>query len=232
MPNRRTPPTGRLTLAVLCAAFATACASTVGGASSPDSGNSSGNSSASSPVVSPSPSPSMSAPATPTTSTSAGPSATAGTTTCAAAQLAVKADGSGAATGHSELLLQITNTGAGTCTLSGFPAVTGRLQSGETVHGVDTDSVFIGMVNPGSRPGPVSLASGAHAWVPLNFSDNPVNGAASCATFASFSVTLPGVEGTFTVKASNSGTGSAPDCAGIEVPPVLAATDAVVPSSS
>jgi hypothetical protein len=196
-----------LTVATLCAGFTAACASATG------------NASAQSRETSASP------------SASASPSTTPGTSSCTAAQLRVTADGSGAATGHSDLVVEITNQGAATCTLFGFPTVAGTLPSGTVVHGVDTANVFIGMTKPGSGPSPVSLNHGGTAWLPLNFSDNPINGATSCPSFSSFSVTLPGVSQAYTVHAPDSGAGYPPDCDGIKVPPVLAAADAVIPSS-
>lgn len=144
--------------------------------------------------------------------------------------MTVKADGSAAATGHSELVLEITNQGSTACTLSGFPVVSGTLRSGGVVHGADTTKVFIGMANPGSGPSPVELTPGAEAWVPLNFLDNPVNGATSCPAFSSFSVTPPGLDHAYTVQAPGDGAGYPPDCDGIEVPPVLSTADAVIPS--
>lgn len=223
MTNRRSLPIG-LTIAALCVAFTTACASTAGGASSQGSktGSGAGNSSAPSPTGSPSGSVAPSTPAT---------VAAPGKAICTAARLTVKAAGSAAATGHSELMVEITNRGTVTCTLSGFPVVTGTLRSGAVVHGVDTPNVFIGMTNPRSGPSPVTLRPGAKAWMPLNFLDNPVNGAASCPSFSSFSVTPPGVNQAYPVRAPHSGAGYPPDCGGIKVPPVLSAADTVIPSS-
>ena len=216
MTKRRSTPIG-LTIAALCVAVTTACASVAGGASpqGPEAGSGAGNSSASPPIISPSVS---AAPSTPTTSTA----------TCTTAQLTVKTDGSAAAGGHAELIVEMTNQSTATCTLSGFPAVTGRLQSGTVVHGTDTTHVFIGMANPGNSPSPVTLTPGARAWLPLNFLDNPINGATSCPSFSSFAVTPPGGDQAYTVQAPD----NPPDCDGIAVPPVLSAADAVIPSSS
>jgi hypothetical protein len=215
--DRRTGLTGT-GIAALCLAAATACASTV------DPAATGTNSSA--------------PPSTPSSSTgpAAGPSSTAPSGTpaasaCTPAQLTVKTDTSAAATGYSELIIEITNGGSAACTLSGFPAVLGTLGSGAAVHGRDTADVHLGMVDPGTAPGPVPLAPGAAAWIPLNFGDTPLNGANSCPAFASLAITLPGVAHTFTVSALEYGSVHAPDCDGIEVPPVLAAADAVVPSA-
>lgn len=221
MTNRRSTSIG-LTIAALCVALTTACAGATGGTSSQgsDTGSGTGKSPAPSPTVSPSGSAASS-----TSATFAAPA----TTTCTVAQLTVKAGGSAAATGHSDLIVEITNQGTATCTLSGFPTVTGTLQSGAVVHGADTTNVFIGMAKPRSGPSPVTLRPGAEAWVPLNFLDNPINGAASCSSFSSFSVTPPGVDKAYTVRAPNSGTGYPPDCDGIKVPPVLSTADTVIP---
>ncbi len=227
MTNRRSVPIG-LTIAALCVAFTTACASTTGGASPRDSrsgsgsGAGAGKSSASSAAVSPSGSVAPSTPAA---------SAARGTGTCTVARLAVKAGGSAAGTGNSELVVEITNQGTATCTLSGFPTVTGTLTSGAVVHGTDTTNVFLGMRNPGSGPSPVTLKPGAKAWVPLNFLDNPVNGARSCPSFSAFSITPPGVNHAYPLRAPHTATGYPPDCAGIKVPPVLSTANTVIPPS-
>jgi hypothetical protein len=152
-----------------------------------------------------------------------------GTATCTAAQLTVTANGSAAATGHSELIVELANRGPAPCTLSGFPTVSGTVGSGAVVHGVDTTNVFLGMANPGSGPSPVTLAPGVAAWVPLNFLDNPINGAVSCPSFSSFTVRPPDVDRTYTVQAPDGGAGRPPDCDGIRVPPVLSAAAAVIP---
>jgi hypothetical protein len=164
------------------------------------------------------------------------PSATAPTgasnaSACTSAQLAVKTDTSAAATGYSDLMIEVTNKGSAACALSGFPSVLGTLGSGGTVHGRDTADVHLGMANPGTAPGSVPLAPGAAAWIPLNFDDTPLNGASSCPAFASLSITLPGVAQPFTVSAHEYGSVYAPDCDGIEVPPVLTAADTVLPSA-
>lgn len=226
--DRRTGLTGT-TIAALCLAAATACASTVEpgasgtGSSAPPSAPSSSTGPASG-----SPSASGSGAGSPG---SAAPTGTSAASTCTPAQLTVKTDTSAAATGYSELMIEITDSGSAACTLSGFPAVLGTLGSGAAVHGRDTADVHLGMVNPGSAPGPVPLAPGAAAWIPLNFDDTPVNGANSCPSFASLSITLPGVAHTFTVSALENGSVYAPDCDGIEVPPVLGAADTVLPSA-
>jgi hypothetical protein len=83
---------------------------------------------------------------------------------------------------------------------------------------------MLGMKNPVGGPSPVALGPGAQAWVPLNFVDTPLNGATSCPSFSSFTFTPPGVDRTYTIRAS------AVDCAGFKVPPVLPAADVVIPS--
>jgi hypothetical protein len=214
--NHRPFPIGS-GIAVLCVALTAACGSVADGTSAP-----------------PSAKPQSGAPVPGTTATAAGtPSASAvSAQTCTSEQLTVRSDGSGTTAGHSVLVIEITNNGTASCTLSGFPTVVGTLQSGTVVHGVDTTHVFIGMANPGSSRSPVTLAPGGGAWVPLNFIDTPVNGAASCPSFSSFTITPPGLSRTYTVEAAGNGAGDPPDCEGIEVPPVLSAADAVIPSSS
>jgi Protein of unknown function (DUF4232) len=213
MTKRGSVPVG-LSIAALCVAFTTACASMSAGAPSqgPDTAAGSGSQAG----------PSSAAPSSAPAAASTAPASAAGT--CTAAQLSVKADGGGAAGGQAELLLEITNQGTATCTLSGYPAVVGRLPSGATVHGTDTEHVMLGMTNQGSGPNPVAIAPGGQAWVPLNFLDNPLNGATSCPSFSSFTVTPPGVDRAYPVKASGS------DCDGIRVPPVLPAGDVVTGS--
>lgn len=71
---------------------------------------------------------------------------------------------------------------------------------------------------------------GAKAWLPLNFLDNPVNGATSCPAFSSFAVTPPGVGRAYTVQAPDSGAGYPADCGGIEVPTLLSTAETVIPS--
>ena len=211
--NRGVPGKG-LTIAVLCGALATACASTgTGGATG---------SGATAPVTAPA---RTSAQASPSAAPSSGPA------TCTAAQLTVRADRTAAAGGHSELVVELANQGTAVCTLSGFPSVVGTLQSGATVHGTDTASVSIGMATPGTEPAQVTLAPGAQAWLPLNFSDNPLNGATSCPAFTKFTITPPGVDRAYQVEplANGSGAPTAPDCAGIQVPPILSASAAVLP---
>jgi hypothetical protein len=223
--------TGRLTgvsIAALCLAAATACASTVepGAADAPSSAP------PATPVTSAASAPSSAAPSSSAPSASGpSPSGTGGSASgaCAPAQLTVKADTSAAATGYSDLLIEVTNAGTAACELSGFPTVAGTLSSGGTVHGRDTADVHLGMVDPGTAPGPVTLAPGANAWIPLNFDDNPLNGANSCPAFSTFAVTLPGVARAFSVSALEYGSVYAPDCDGIEVPPVLSTADTVVP---
>ena len=144
----------------------------------------------------------------------------------------MKAVASGAGTGHSDLMVELTNLSSTMCGLSGYPSVVGTLQSGATVRGVETASAYLGAVNPDLAQGPVPLAPGAAAWIALNFDDNPVNGAATCPTFASFSITPPGVGRAFPVSALEYGSVYAPDCDGVEVSPVLSAANAVIPSSS
>ncbi|MBR7835429.1 DUF4232 domain-containing protein [Actinospica durhamensis] len=142
----------------------------------------------------------------------------------------MKADGSAAAAGHSELVVEIVNQGTAACTLTGFPTVVGTLSTGATVRGADTTDTYIGMASPGTGPSRVTLVPGGEAWLPLNFSDNPINGATSCPAFSSFTVTPPGVDHAYPVQLSASASGSPSDCAGIKVPPVLSAAQAVIPS--
>ena len=230
MTNRGSLPIA-LTFAALCVAGTAACASTSGGAPNPASvsvsasvfasASASASASEAPPVTSTSPVP-ASAPSTPVSSVSST------TPPCTAARLTVKADASGAAGGHSELVVKITNTATTTCAMYGYPAVVGSLQSGGTVRGVDDDNVSIGMAYPGSGLSLVILAPSAAAWVPLNFLDNPINGATSCPSFSSFAVTPPGVDQAFTIQAPSHPS----DCDGIKVPPVLSATDAVIPSGN
>lgn len=231
--DRRTGLTGS-GIAALCLAAATACASTVNpattGTSSPPPSTLSTPSTTAPDSPSQSLSPSSAAPGASGSSATA-PTGASNAGACTPAQLAVKTDTSAAATGYSDLMIEITDKGSTACTLSGFPAVLGTLGSGGTVHGRDTADVHLGMANPGTAPGPVPLAPGASAWIPLNFDDNPVNGASSCPAFASLSITLPGVAQAFTVSALEYGSVHAPDCDGIEVPPVLTAADTVLPSA-
>ncbi len=229
--DRRTGLTGT-GIAALCLAAATACASTVDPAATGTNSSAPPNapSSSTGPAAG-GPSAPGSAASSPSSPGSTAPSSTPAASACTAAQLTVKTDTSAAATGYSELIIEITNGGSAACTLSGFPAVLGTLGSGAAVHGRDTADVHLGMVDPGTAPGPVPLTPGAAAWIPLNFGDTPLNGANSCPAFASLAITLPGVAHTFTVSALEYGSVHAPDCDGIEVPPVLAAADAVVPSA-
>jgi Protein of unknown function (DUF4232) len=196
-------------IVAFCLAFATSCASATGNPSSQGPG------------------------AAPGAGTSAAAAtATTAQPTCTPAQLGVKAVTSGSGAGHSDLMIAVTNLSSTMCGLSGYPSVVGTLQSGATVRGVETTSGYLGAANPDLAPGPVQLAPGAAAWIALNFDDNPVNGAATCPMFASFSITPPGVDRAFTVSAIEYGSVYAPDCDGVEVPPVLSAANAVIPSSS
>jgi Protein of unknown function (DUF4232) len=213
MTKRGYIPVG-LTIVGLCVVFTTACSSMAGGASAPSSGPGSGvrNPSTASPTAP------TSAPAPPSSA------AASSTGTCSAEQLTVKADGYGVAGGQAELMLEITNNGTAACTLSGYPAVVGRLPSGGVVRGTDTENVMLGVRGPVGSPSPVVIASGAHAWVPLNFGDTPLNGAKTCPSFSSFTFTPPGVDRAYPIRASGV------DCAGFRVPPVLPADDVVIPS--
>jgi Protein of unknown function (DUF4232) len=216
-------------IAALCLAAATACASTTNPATT-------GTPSWALPslprsTAPGSPSPSSAASGTGRSPGTGAPTGTSNASACTPAGLAVRTDTSAAATGYSELMIEITDKGSTACGLSGFPTVLGTLGSGGTVRGRDTAEVHLGMVNPGAGPGPVTLAPGASAWIPLNFDDTPVNGANSCPAFASLSITLPGMAQAFTVSALEYGSVYAPDCDGIEVPPVLGAADTVLPSA-
>jgi len=94
-----------------------------------------------------------------------GPSAHAGdtrSTTCTASHLSAKQTGSGAGMSQPYSVITITNTGSSTCSLNGYPTITGAW----TRSGRKSIHVTPGSLGNMSDPGPahVSLAPGGKAW--------------------------------------------------------------------
>jgi len=144
----------------------------------------------------------------PATSSSTSPSSTSSTVPgCKGSLLSVARGRSSGAASTIGLGFVVTNGGARTCTLEGYPTIVLVPASGN-VHPVFTETGSVA---------PVHLAAGGKAGFLLEYSDLPVDGQTTCPSVVAVDVTLPRPGGTSKVAATFSPCG-APD---VRLTPVL-----------
>lgn len=178
----------------------------------------SGLNSGSTPAVTPSSPPSV--PASPSAPASADPSPSTPVSAghvCQPTALAVKLGSSQGAAGHILDVFTLTNTGAVSCQLDGYPALTLLTAGGQTVpatysHGAD-------MAFPARSPQPVKLAPGTTASFSVGYPDVPSGSQGSCPSAAAVRVTPPGDTGSVSVHVAMS------PCGTVDVSPVVAGSN-------
>ena len=141
----------------------------------------------------------------PATSVPAGPTSSAPAATptavdarCHSADLSLKADGGGAATGHAVAVFDLVNTATRACTLTGYPGVAALGGQGATLVSAAHGPGFILADAP---PATVMLGPGQAAYFGVEWTNVCAGGVAPVSS-SSLSVTPPGETASLLVAAS------------------------------
>jgi hypothetical protein len=129
----------------------------------------------------------------PSTSTSTTTSTTAAASSTACQSLTAFSGSSEGAAGTIVGTIIVTNTGAGSCTIMGYPTLTRFATGGATVPVTMSDGITIGLSGPAAQPPAlVTMAHGAEAEFTYQYSDVPSGTETTCASSATLAVTTPG----------------------------------------
>lgn len=113
---------------------------------------------------------------------------------CKGGQLSLAAAGGDAGMGHRVAIIGVQNTGATTCSLTGYPAVTVQDRQNRDLTAIHTNQAPGSYLRSGQTPAPVELAPGRRAffdiaWVVVPSEDK---GETSCPSVTRVRVTAPG----------------------------------------
>jgi Protein of unknown function (DUF4232) len=169
-----------------------------------------------------------------TSSSVAGSGAIASPQECTAADLTVTTGATGAAAGHSSLVLLFTNSGRASCVVQGYPGVAVRLPGGRAYDAV---RVMTGYMGGDAAPAPVrvQLAPGVTASALIEWLHFPRDGSASvtaadCAGHGAVRLLVTAPDRTAPATLAPPGPVS-PVCWGFEVHPIVAGPAGQYPST-
>jgi hypothetical protein len=170
--------------------------------------------------------------ASPTPSTQSRPGAAAGLTACAASQLTVTVTHTGALGGQAGGYLKFTDSGSGSCRMTGWPVVTAVTAAGQSTPLRHAKSTMFGAWQYATPLPVLTLHPGGSAYAVIAADDQPAGTASACpAPFVRLRVSPPGSTAGVTVSAWLPGAASyLPSCPAIDGNPT-AETSAITPLS-
>jgi Domain of unknown function (DUF4232) len=141
--------------------------------------------------------------------------------TCSLHRLAITVPSGSAAGGSEGMLIAFRNTGGRTCELHGYPKVVAT-RHGASFSAVPSPSTYLGGLNPGVAPPPVSLKPEQNASVVVEAGDEPDPVSSPCVhqRYASVTVSLPDQHGSkkLSARLPNQAT-NLPSCSRVLVTP-------------
>lgn len=110
------------------------------------------------------------------------------TSVCRTEDLSARIVGGDAGAGNRGAVIELTNTGDGPCSLSGYPAVQAQDAQGRALTALRVEERTGGYFRPGETPGPVSLTPEGKAFFDVTW--NVVEGQGPCARVARLAITI------------------------------------------
>jgi hypothetical protein len=163
-----------------------------------------------------------------------GSGSAAATQECAAADLTVTTGATGAAAGHSSLVLLFTNSGRASCFVQGYPGVAVQLRGGRAYDAVRAVTGYMGG-DAAPSPGRVQLAPGVTASALIEWLHYPQDGSASvtaadCAGHGAVRLLVTAPDRTVPAALAPPAPVS-PICWGFEVHPIVAGSAGQYPGT-
>ncbi len=143
---------------------------------------------------------------------------------CRTSELKIELGPGAVAAGTWATLLEFTNAGNASCTMTGWPAVAGITSSGTTSPATNRSDAMDGLNTTGTPH--VTLQPGGKAGIDISGTDNSAGGGSCPPPYGKLRVSAPGDSTSVTVPATTSAlSGGLPSCAPLAASPVHPLSD-------